>query len=71
MPMPVVKRKMWTEEAVENVTKHVMEGILSVRRAAAQYDIPPSALHECISGKVSAGAVNGAPYYLDGDEEKR
>ena len=34
---PVVKRKMWpTEEAIENVTKDVMEGILSVRHDAAQ-----------------------------------
>ena len=41
---PVVERKMWTEEAIENVTKDMMEGILSVRRAAAQYDILPSTL---------------------------
>ena len=56
---------MWTEEAIENVTKDVMEGILSVRHAATQYDIPPSTLYDCISGKVSAGAVSGAPHYLD------
>ena len=48
----------------------MMEGILSVRCAAAQYDILPSTLHDCISGKVSAGAVSGAPHYLDKDEEK-
>ena len=47
-----------------------MEGILSVRRAAAQYDIPPSTLHDCVSGEVSAGAVSGAPHCLDEDEEK-
>ena len=67
---PVGKRKMWTEEAIENVTKDVMEGTLSVRRAAAQYDIPPSTLHDCISGKVSGGAVSGTPHYLDENEEK-
>ena len=66
----VVKRKMWTEEAMDNATKDVMEGTLSVRRAAAQYDIPPSTLHDRISGKVSAGAVSGAPRYLDEDEKK-
>ena len=32
--------------------------------------LPPSTLHDCISGKVSAGAVSRAPHYLDGDEEK-
>ena len=61
---------MWTEEAMDNATKDVMEGTLSVRRAATHYDIPPSTLHDCISGKVSAGAVSGAPRYLDEDEEK-
>ena len=68
----VVKRKMWTEEAMmDNATKDVMEGTLSVRRAGAQYyDIPPSTLYDRISGKVSAGAVSGAPLYLDEDEEK-
>ena len=33
-------------------------------------NIPPSTLHDCISGKVSAGAVNGAPHYIHDDEEK-
>ena len=62
---------MWTEEAIENVTKDIMEGILSVRRAAAQYDIITTFnTADCISGKVSAGAVSGAPHYLDEDEEK-
>ena len=32
---------MWTEEAIENVTKDVMEGILSVRHAAKQYVTGP------------------------------
>ena len=66
----VIKRKMWTEEAMENATKDVLEGTLSVRRAAAQNDIPPSTLHGLISEKVSAGAVSGAPHYMDEEEEK-
>ena len=61
---------MWTEEAMENATKDVMEETLSVRCAAAQYYIPPSTLHDCISGKVSAGGVGGAPRHLDENEEK-
>ena len=49
----------------------MMEGILSVRRAAAQYDILATFnIADCISGKVSAGAVSGAPHYLDEGEEK-
>jgi len=65
-----VKRKMWTEEAMDNATKDVLEGTMSVRRAAVEYDIPSSTLHDHISGKVSAGAVSGAPRYLDEEEEK-
>ena len=42
---------MWTEEAMDNATKDVLEGTLSVRRAAAQYDIPSSTLHDRISGE--------------------
>ena len=55
---------------MDNATKDVMEGILSVRLAATHYDIPPSTLHDRISGKVSAKAVSGAPCYLDENEEK-
>ena len=61
---------MWTEQlSYENVTKEVHDG-RDVRRAAAQYNIPPSTLHDCISVKLSAGVVSGAPHYLDEDEEK-
>ena len=62
-----VKKRMW---AMDNATKDVLEGTLSVRRAAAQYDIPSSTLHDRISGKVSVGAVSGPPRYLDEEEEK-
>ena len=63
------KKKRWTEEAINNATKDVLEGSLSVRRAAVQYDIPSSTLHDRISGKVS-GAVSGPPRYLDEEEER-
>ena len=42
-----------------------------MRRAAAQYDIPSSTLHDRISGKVSVGAVSGPPRYLDEEEEEK
>ena len=56
---------------MDNATKDVLEGTLSVRRAAARYDIPSSTLHDRISGKVSVGAVSGPPHYLDKEEEKK
>ena len=61
------KKKRWTEEAIDNATKDVLKGNLSVRRAAVQYDIPSSTLHDRISGKVSGA---GPPHYLDEEEER-
>ena len=63
------KNKRWTEEAINNATKDVLEGNLSVRCVAIQYDIPLSTLHDCISGKVS-GTGSGPPHYLDEEEER-
>ena len=63
------KKKRWTEEAINNATKDVLEGNLSVRRPAVQYDIPSSTLHDRTSGKMS-GTVSGPPHYLDEEEER-
>ena len=41
--------------------KEVAEGSLTVRRAALQYDVPKSTLHDRVSGKVDPGAKVGAP----------
>ena len=49
------------EEAINNATKDVLEGNLSVRRAIVYI------LHDCISGKVS-GAVSYV--IMDEEEEK-
>ena len=62
-------KKKINRRAINNTTKDVLEGNLSVRRAAVQYDIPLSTLHDRISGKVS-GAVSGPPCYLDKEEER-
>ena len=43
------------------------EGSLNVRRAALQYDVPKSTLHDRVTGKV---AKVGAPHYLDDEEEE-
>lgn len=62
-------RKVWNEEIMERAVKDVTEGTLSVRRAALEYSVPRSTLHDRISGKVCAGAVSGASRYLDNEEE--
>ena len=48
----------------------MMEGILSV--GVLQHNMIYYTFNtaDCISGKVPAGAVSGAPHYLDEDEEK-
>ena len=43
---------------------------LTVRRAALQYDVPKSTLHDRVTGKVDPGAKVGAPRYLDDEEEE-
>ncbi len=55
---------------MERAMKDVTNGTLTVRRAAVEYGVPRSTLHDRVSGKVFPGAVSGAPRYLDVDEEE-
>ena len=48
----------------------VMSGKLTVRRAALEYDVPKSTLHDRVTGKVLPGAVGGPPRYLTDEEEE-
>ena len=54
---------------MELALKEVSEGSLTVRRAALQYDVPKSTLHDRVTGKVDPGAKVRAPRYLDDEEE--
>ena len=42
---------------------------LSVRRAAEEYAVPKSTLHDRVSGRVLAGRCSGPPKYLTDEEE--
>ena len=55
---------------MERALRDVTNGSLTVRRAALQYNVPKSTLHDRVTGKVLPGAVGGAPRYLDDDEEE-
>ena len=55
---------------MDSALKDVCSGTLTIRRAALQYNVPKSTLHDRVSGKVLPGAVGGAPKYLDSDEEE-
>ena len=48
----------------------VSSGELSIRRAAEQFDVPNSTLHDRVSGRVQAGAHSGPPRYLTDKEEE-
>ncbi len=55
---------------MENALKDVTNNKKTVRRAALEYGVPKSTLHDRVSGKVLPGAVGGAPRYLDDEEEE-
>ncbi len=69
-PNLVGLRRAWTEESMERALKEVGEGKLSVRRAALQYALPKSTLHDRVTCKVIPGAKVGGPRYLDDEEEE-
>ena len=58
----------WLKDSMELALKEVKA--LTVRRAALQYDVPKSTLHDRVTGKVDHGAKVGAPHYLDDEEEE-
>lgn len=64
------RRKVWSEGAMERALKDVTNGVLGVRRAALEYNIPKSTLSDRVSGRVRPGATSGAPRYLDAEEEE-
>ena len=45
------------------------EGV-SVRKAAYQFGVPKSTLHDRISGRVQPGTLSGVSRYLDDKEEE-
>ena len=64
------RRKVWSEGAMERALRDVTNGVLGVRRAALEYNIPKSTLSDRVSGRVRPGATSGAPRYLDAEEEE-
>ena len=59
----------WSKGSMVMALKEVSEGSLTVRRAALQYGVPKSTLHDRVTGKVDPDAKLGAPRYLDDEEE--
>jgi len=55
---------------MENALQEVSAGSLTLRRAALEYGVPKSTLHDRISGRVVPGCRGGAPRYLEDEEEE-
>ena len=63
------KYKCWTSDHMSKALDAVSLQGLTVRRAAEQYGVPKSTLHDRVSGRVMAGACSGPPKYLTEEEE--
>ena len=61
------KYKSWTDQCFSKATDAVQN---SVRRAAKEYDVPKSTLHDRLIGKVMVGGQSGQQKYLTDKEEE-
>ena len=63
------RRKDWSESTMEMALESVNNGMMTVRRAALEYNVPKSTLHDRVIGRVKPGAKSGPSRYLDDEEE--
>lgn len=63
------KYKSWNEENLYLTYQCVQWSELSVRRAAETYNVPPSTLHDRLTGKVPFNKKSGPGKYLSESEE--
>lgn len=62
--------KGYSSETFDLAVNAVVEGGLSIRRAAEEYAVPKSTLGDHVQGRVLAGTVGGRQRYLSANEEK-
>ena len=62
--------KHWNPESLFKAYEAVTKQGCSVRRAAEEYRVPRSTLHDRVSGRIQHGATSGPPRYLSDEEEK-
>ena len=62
--------KHWNPESLFKAYEAVTKQGCSVRRAAEEYRVPRSTLHDQVSGHIQHGATSGPPRYLSDEEEK-
>ena len=61
--------KRWDPDTLRKACETVNEG-MSIRRAAEEFNVPRSTLHDHITGKVLTGTKSGPRAYLTIDEEE-
>ena len=63
------KYKPWCDSALQETVSAVQQQKLSIRRAAVQYNVPRSTLHDHLSGKAPFGSISRPEHYLTDQEE--
>ena len=61
--------KSWTDESMTKALEAVTKNKMSVREAAARFNVPKSNLGDRVSGRVQHGTVSGPKKYLTLEEE--
>ena len=67
--MPRSKNLLWKEQDMAAAVQSVRSGKLSIRKAAAEFNVPKSSLGNRISGRVEHGKQNGSETLLDPADE--
>ena len=69
-PMPMKKRKQWSEEQMVAAMEMAKQPGVSVLRAAIEHNVPRSTLQDRVSGKVVHRTKPGPrPYLSQGEED--
>lgn len=63
------KYKAWSDASLHEAVTAVQQQKLSIRRAAMEFEIPKSTIHDRISGRVPFGSRSGPERYLTDQEE--
>ena len=61
--------KHWTDVQIDKALDAVRKKSFTVRRAAEEFGVPKSTLHDRISGRVQVGGHSGPSKYLSDEEE--
>ena len=62
--------KTYSDKAMNEAVKTVVERGIPVRKAALMHAVPKSTLGDCVSGRTLQGATSGANRFLTDDEEE-